>query len=129
MSRLTEDLMSLSIELQIPILVVVQSNRGGVRSEDDDDTPDLENIKDSDGIAANATKVIAIRRKINDGTLQLCIRKHRDGLTGQTLIYNCDFNTGNFQYIPSKDDGLNPERRKEKINKIKQEYKDKEDVF
>ena len=129
LTNISEDLMSLSIELQIPILVVVQSNRGGVRNEADDDTPDLENIKDSDGIAANATKVIAIRRKINDGTLQLCIRKHRDGLTGQTLIYNCDFNTGNFQYIPSKDDGLNPERRKEKINKIKQEYKDKEDVF
>jgi hypothetical protein len=89
----------------------------------------LENIKDSDGIAANATKVIAIRQKASEGTLQLCIRKHRDGITGQTLLYNCDFNTGKFQYIPSNNDGLNPEKRKEKINRIKKEFKDDEDVF
>ena len=129
LTNISEDLMSLSIELGIPILVVVQSNRGGVNKDDSDEAPDLENIKDSDGIAANATKVIAIRQKASEGTLQLCVRKHRDGKTGQTLIYNCDFNTGNFQYIPSKDDGLNPEMRKEKINKIKKEFKEDEDVF
>lgn len=129
LTNISEDLMSLSIELGIPILVVVQSNRSGVKTDDTDEAPDLENIKDSDGIAANATKVIAIRQKASEGTLQLCIRKHRDGKTGQTLIYNCDFNTGKFQYIPSKNDGLNPEMRKEKINKIKKEFKDNEDVF
>lgn len=129
LTNISEDLMSLSIELGIPILVVVQSNRSGVKTDDTDEAPDLENIKDSDGIAANATKVIAIRQKTSEGTLQLCIRKHRDGKTGQTLIYNCDFNTGKFQYIPSKNDGLNPEMRKEKINKIKKEFKDNEDVF
>lgn len=129
LTNISEDLMSLSIELGIPIIVVVQSNRGGVRTEDNDDAPDLENIKDSDGIAANATKVIAIRQKANEGTLQLCIRKHRDGKTGQTLLYNCDFNTGKFQYIPSNSDGLNPVKRKEKIDNIKKEFKDKENVF
>lgn len=129
LTNISEDLMSLSIELGIPILVVVQSNRSGVKTDDSDEAPDLENIKDSDGIAANATKVIAIRQKASEGTLQLCIRKHRDGITGQTLLYNCDFNTGHFQYIPSKTDGLNPEKRKEKINKIKKEFKDEEDVF
>lgn len=129
LTNISEDLMSLSIELGIPILVVVQSNRGGVKTEDDNEAPDLENIKDSDGIAANATKVVAIRQKASEGTLQLCVRKHRDGKTGQTLLYNCDFNTGRFQYIPSRDDGLNPERRKEKIDNIKKEFKDAEDVF
>lgn len=101
----------------------------GVRADDNEEAPDLENIKDSDGIAANATKVIAIRQKASEGTLQLCIRKHRDGATGQTLLYNCDFNTGHFTYIPSNDDGLNPNRRNEKINNIKKEFKDVEDVF
>ena len=129
LTNISEDLMSLSIELGIPILVVVQSNRGGVKADDENDAPDLENIKDSDGIAANATKVIAIRQKVSEGTLQLCVRKHRDGKQGQTLIYSCDFNTGKFQYIPSKDDGLEPVKRKERINNIKKEFKDKEDVF
>ena len=128
LTNISEDLMSLSIELKIPILVVVQSNRSGV-NKDTEETPDLENIKDSDGIAANATKVLAIKQKANDNIIQLAVRKHRDGRTGQTLLYQFDFDTGNFTYIPSNDDGLEPKKRKEKINKIKKEYKDDEDVF
>lgn len=129
LTNISEDLMSLSIELGIPIIVVVQSNRGGVNKDNEDEAPDLENIKDSDGIAANATKVIAIRQKTSEGAIQLCIRKHRDGRTGQTLLYKCDFNTGDFIYIPSSDDGLNSEKRNEKINKLKKEFQDEEDVF
>ena len=127
LTNISEDLMSLSIELKIPILVVVQSNRNGV-NKDTDDTPDLENIKDSDGIAANATKVLAIKQKVSDNIIQLSVRKHRDGRTGQTLLYQFDFDTGNFTYVPSNDDGLEPKERKEKINKMKKEYND-EDVF
>lgn len=128
LTNISEDLMSLSIELKIPILVVVQSNRSGV-NKDSEETPDLENIKDSDGIAANATKVIAIKQKTQDKIIQLAIKKHRDGRTGQTLLYQFDFDTGNFTYVPSNDDGLNAETRKEKIDKIKKEFKDDEDVF
>lgn len=128
LTNISEDLMSLSIELKIPILVVVQSNRQGV-NKDSEETPDLENIKDSDGIAANATKVLAIKQKVNDNILQLSVRKHRDGRTGQTLLYQFDFDTGNFTYVPSNNDGLEPKQRKEKINKIKKEFKDDEDVF
>lgn len=128
LTNISEDLMSLSIELKIPIIVVVQSNRSGV-NKDSDETPDLENIKDSDGIGANATKVIAIKQKANDNVLQLSIRKHRDGRTGQTLLYQFDFDTGNFHYIPSNDDGLEPKQRTEKMKKIKKEFNDASDVF
>lgn len=128
LTNISEDLMSLSIELKIPILVVVQSNRGGV-NKDTDETPDLENIKDSDGIAANATKVLSIKQKTNENIIQLSVKKHRDGRTGQTLLYQFDFDTGNFTYVPSKDDGLEPKQRKEKINKMKKEFKDESDVF
>ena len=86
LTNISEDLMTLSIELKIPILVVVQSNRSGV-NKDSEETPDLENIKDSDGIAANATKVLAIKQKVNENVIQLSVRKHRDGRTGQTLLY------------------------------------------
>ena len=128
LTNISEDLMTLSIELGIPILVVVQSNRSGVRNDESEDaTPDLENIKDSDGIAANATKVIAISQ--TGAGLNFGIKKHRDGKTGQKLIYNWNIDKGEFQYIPSKDDGLNPVKRKEKIDNIKKEFKDEEDVF
>ena len=128
LTNISEDLMSLSIELKIPILVVVQSNRNGV-NKDSEETPDLENIKDSDGIAANATKVLAIKQKANENAIQLSVRKHRDGRTGQTLLYQFDFDTGNFTYIPSDDDGLEPKKRMEKIKRIKKEFNDNEDVF
>jgi len=128
LTNISEDLMSLSIELKIPILVVVQSNRSGV-NKDSDETPDLENIKDSDGIAANATKVLAIKQKVNDNVLQLSVRKHRDGKTGQTLLYQFDFDTGNFTYVPSNDDGLAPKQREKKIDRMKKEYNDAADVF
>ena len=128
LTNISEDLMSLSIELKIPILVVVQSNRSGV-NKDTEETPDLENIKDSDGIAANATKVLAIKQKINENIIQLSVKKHRDGKTGQTLLYQFDFDTGNFTYIPSNSDGVDPGVRKEKMSRIKKEFKDDEDVF
>lgn len=128
LTNISEDLMSLSIELQIPIIVVVQSNRGGV-NKDTDDTPDLENIRDSDGIGANATKVLAIKQKANENILQLSVKKHRDGKTGQTLLYQFDFDTGNFSYVPSNDDGLEPKQRKEKMKQIRKEFNDVSDVF
>lgn len=128
LTNISEDLMNLSIELKIPILVVVQSNRSGIRTDEDENaTPDLENIKDSDGIAANATKVLAISQ--NGAGLNFGIKKHRDGITGQKLIYNWNIDKGEFQYIPSNDDGLNKQDRDKKINKIKKEFKDNEDVF
>ena len=129
LTNISEDLMSLSIELGIPILVVVQSNRSGINKDDEGGIPDLENIKDSDGIAANATKVIAIKQKTSDRILQLAVRKHRDGITGQTLLYNFDFDKGIFTYIPSNDDGLSKENRNKKMNIIKASYNDVSDVF
>ena len=129
LTNISEDLMSLSIELGIPILVVVQSNRSGVNKDNEDATPDLENIKDSDGIAANATKVIAIRQKTSDNVIQLGVKKHRDGISGQTLLYQFDFNTGNFNYVPSQNDGVESHKRNEIIKQVKKEYKDSEDVF
>mgnify|MGYP002528563679 CR=1 FL=1 len=64
LTNISEDLMSLSNELQIPIIVVVQANREGVTEEDD--TPELHNIKDSDGIGANASKVLSIKQSKED---------------------------------------------------------------
>ena len=127
LTNVSEDLMSLSMELHIPILVVVQANRSGVVGKDSEDMPELESIRDSDGIAHNASKVISIKQK--DSVLEMCVKKQRFGKVGGKLKYSWDIDTGNFEWIPSYDDAV-PERvRDNKIVDIKNKFKDKSDIF
>jgi replicative DNA helicase len=102
LTNISEDLMSLSNELGIPILTVVQSNREGVKADGEDGVPELENIRDSDGIAYNATKVISLKQ--NSGCLQVAIKKHRDGEMGGILNYTWNIDTGEFRFLPSAGD-------------------------
>jgi len=127
LTNISEDLMALSIELGIPILVVVQSNRGGVKDANSEGTPELENIRDSDGIAQNATKVIALRQ--TGAGLEFGIKKHRDGINGGKLIYYWDIDKGQFNYIPSSEDAVKPEKRQKKADEIKNSFNDGVDVF
>lgn len=99
LTNISEDLMQLSEELMIPVLVVVQSNRGGVK-DDPNATPELEDIRDSDGISHNATKVISLKQK--DESLIMAIKKNRDGVMGGKLIYQWDADVGEFSYIPEE---------------------------
>ena len=103
LTNISEDLIQLSVELKVPIIVVVQSNREGVKDEPDA-TPELENIRDSDGISHNATKVIALKQK--DGALILEVKKNRDGVVGTKLTYQWDIDNGEFVYTSSTNDGV-----------------------
>lgn len=127
LTNISEDLMSLSIEMKIPVLVVVQANRSGVVG-DDDDTPELDSIRDSDGISHNATKVIALQQKKNN-VLVLEVKKHRNGMRGGKLRYTCDINTGTFTFIPSVDDAEPKDRTRKKTDEQKDKYKIATDVF
>lgn len=126
LTNISEDLSALSLELGVPIIVVVQSNRGGVK-EEESGTPELENIRDSDGIAQNATKVVALRQ--TGAGLEFGIKKHRDGMSGGKLIYFWDIDHGVFRYIPSDQDAAKPEQRQTAVENNKKVYKDKKDVF
>lgn len=122
LTNISEDLMQLSCELRIPILVVVQSNRGGV----DKDTPDLEDIRDSDGISHNATKVISLRQK-GDGLI-MHIKKNRDGRVGDKICYLWDIDTGTFNYVESLDEKENDDVPDMPIHKKKNDDKQKKKV-
>lgn len=99
LTNISEDLMSLSIEMGIPIVVVAQANRGAVPSnEEDDGAPELETIRDSDGIAFNASKVISMRQ-LKNHVLRLEVKKQRFGMVGAKLDYTWDINTGEFTYL------------------------------
>ena len=127
LTNISEDLMSLSMELHVPVLVVVQANRTGVVDKDSEGTPELESIRDSDGISHNASKVVSIRQK--DNVLEMGIKKQRFGAVGGKLLYAWDIDKGVFTQIPSYDDAERPERTESKVVDIKKLYKDKEDLF
>jgi len=121
LTNISEDLMSLSVELGIPVFVVVQANRTGVADADSNNgAPELESIRDSDGISHNASKVFSLRLK--DNCLELAVKKHRDGAVGAVLKYLCNINTGEFTYTQRDDEvpeAEHQERRKRKADKGK----------
>ena len=127
LTNISEDLKLLSLELGVPILVVVQANRGGVIDKDSEGTPELENIKDSDGIGHNATKVISLRQK--EEVLEVGIKKLRDAKVGGKLKYNWNIDKGEFQYIPSYDSAEDKEVSRSKVTEIKKRFDDKSNVF
>ena len=122
LTNISEDLMELSCELKIPILVVVQTNRGSTEK----DTPDLEDIRDSDGIAHNATKVISLNQK--EEALVMKIKKNRDGKIGDKLTYLWDIDLGEFTWMPGDCDSATIERKEQKREEVKKEYKEKKKV-
>lgn len=134
LTNISEDLMTLSTELGIPIIVVVQANRGGVVDKTSLDTPELENIRDSDGIAMNASKVYSIRQiKDANGAVNLLIdnKKMRGLAMGQSYSYIWDIDTGSFVYI-NKDDidvgnDESPKREKHEAKGGRRKRKTEED--
>lgn len=127
LTNISEDLISLSLEMKVPIIVAAQSNRMGVKKEEDEGTPDLETIRDSDGIAQNASKVISLRQ--TGAGLEFGIKKHRDGITGDKLIYYWDIDKGIFNYIPSGTDNVRKDHRDRKIDELKKSFGEGTDVF
>ena len=129
LTNISEDLMELSMELGIPVLVVVQANRGGVVEKGTDDTPELESIRDSDGIAHNASKILSLHQKEN-GVLNMTVKKQRMGAVGGKLTYNWDINTGEFTYIPTYDDATDTRTTERNVTEVKKKFNnDSTDLF
>lgn len=106
LTNISEDLMSLSCELKIPIIAVVQANRNGI--EENGDVPALESIRDSDGISHNATKVLSIRNCNKKLTMELT--KSRNSRVGVKLVYDWQIDTGTFTFSAGDDDNQVSER-------------------
>jgi replicative DNA helicase len=104
LTNISEDLMDLSIEMKIPVIVVCQSNREGVK----DNEPELENIRDSDGIAYNASLVFSVFQC--DPGIQITIKKNRNGENNKKFKYAWDINNGVFEFRNDSDDeNFNPD--------------------
>lgn len=128
LTNISEDLMALSNEIGVPIVVVAQANRGGVKDEETDGTPEIETVRDSDGIAQNASKVLSIRQK-KDNVLEIGVKKQRFGPVGGRLLYSWDINSGEFSYIPANGDAQPRHKTDQAVARERKQYQDKEDVF
>jgi replicative DNA helicase len=130
LTDVSEDLMSLSIEMKVPVLVVVQANRSGVAEDDTSGAPELESIRDSDGISHNASKVLSLRQT-TDKVLKMEIKKQRFGPVGGKLNYQWEINTGVFSYLPDYTDSQPREKTEKRVQEMKKRIssKDKKDVF
>ena len=93
LAHISEDLVSLSIELGIPIIIVTHANR----QTSNEEGPTLSNIKDSDSIANKATKIFSVRN--DNGTLILDLKKNRHGKGHKEFKYNWNIDMGEFIYI------------------------------
>lgn len=100
LTRISKELFDMSSELGVPIIAVVQANRSGVTENNGE--LELENIRDADGIAYSATKIISVRNKFEIGNIVLTIKKHRDGKTGDKFTYRWSPQTGEYFFIPSE---------------------------
>ena len=131
LTEIAEDLMLLSKEKKIPVIAVMQANRTAARDangEVNDDTPELDTIRNSDGISHNASRAIAVRYKDQVLTLKITKDRYSDSV-GAKLIYNCDLNTGKFTYLPNPKAKL-PENENEKIaEESREQFKDSDEVF
>lgn len=98
LKEIAEDLMTLSIELRIPILITVQANRVDYKRKDGG--LDLRNIRDSDGIAFNATRAIGLYQdKDNKQGFCLELTKNRYGNTSTPIKYVFDFDKGKLELL------------------------------
>lgn len=128
LTNISEDLMTLSVELGIPVFVVMQANRTGVIDKDTNGTPELESMRDSDGPSHNASMVFSLRQK--DNNVEIGIKKQRFGVVGGKVIYSWDIDTGEFVWVPSEEDATDKEVRDNKIIDARDRFKgDKSDVF
>ncbi|WDI42107.1 DnaB-like helicase C-terminal domain-containing protein [Bremerella sp. P1] len=75
--QIARDLKDLAKELDIPVLVLCQLNRGA-----DDEVPKLKNLADSADVEREADVVLFLHPDRKSGRTKLIIAKHRHGETG-----------------------------------------------
>lgn len=91
-TRLSKEIKSLQVMKKIPIVTVVQLNRGA--NSKDVTTLGTEHIAGSNRIAEDATLILSVRRV--DKNLEIKVVKSRSSGSGTVLLYNWDFDK--FEY-------------------------------
>src|SRR5699024_5506887 len=104
-SNISEDLFLTSEKYGIPVLAPAQANRDATK-DDEEKTPSVEHISESDAVAQNATRVLAIKQI--DLTMKWTIRKNRYGEVNKEILLAWDIDRGvvkTFLSVGTDDDG------------------------
>lgn len=97
-SNVAEDLFALSEKLGIPVIANTQASRDSVKDKKNkDQTPELDQIAESDGIPQNSSRVLSM--KMIDGILKLAIKKNRYGINNKEILFRWDIDTGYIKPI------------------------------
>lgn len=118
----SQRLFQLSCQLEIPIIVSVQANR----MQDNNGLLTLNNVRDSDAIAHNASRVLGLTAEYEEGkttSIIMSVLKNRYGVMGLPIKYGVDFGVGDFEYA-----GIYKEKTKQKENKKKYDF-EKTDII
>ena len=102
-TNISEDLFLMSKEIKKPVILLAQANREAVKNKKKGESPELHDLAESDGIAQNATRVLAL--SVIDGTLKISIKKNRYGINNKEVLMIWDINTGYLKPLVSE----NPE--------------------
>lgn len=104
LGHIAKDLITMSVEMSIPVVAAIQANRNGT-----DDTKELgtEHITGADKIGASCTRLIAMRNV--GGAMQITLPKNRYGVhssqnNGVKVLYAWEADIGKFTYIPNLED-------------------------
>ena len=121
LGHIAQDLLSLSRELSIPVVVVIQTNRKAVENEKE--YIGTENITGSDKIGASCTRLISIVNK--NPILEMTITKNRYGKSGKETkcIYNWNPDINTYTYIQNIEDINNDEETKQETEENKENFK------
>lgn len=125
LKNISADLMTLSRELGIPILIVVQANREASKGNE---MPELSHIRDSDGISYNCSKAISLRSEVTEEgstIMEMKITKNRDGATGDELQYAWSPDRAQFTYMANNE---NIEENERKIDLLERKFADEDKI-
>jgi replicative DNA helicase len=93
----------MSKRLGKPVICLAQANRESVKNKKKGQSPELHDLAESDGIAQNSTRVIAL--SVLDGILKLSIKKNRYGINNKDVLVMWDINSGYIKPILENSEG------------------------
>ena len=98
--NIVEMLRQINLSTKTPILLVVQANRqAALKSEKSkEETPEIENIQESDNPAQKATKVLTLR-KLDAHTIKLSLKKNRSGEKDIDVYFKINIDIGIWEAL------------------------------
>lgn len=117
MGHISQDLLTMSIDLKIPVIGVIQSNRKGTDKEE----LGTDNITGADKIGASCTRLIYLNSC--GPALKAGVAKNRYGRDKVSVLYQWDIDHSVFFPIPSEDDLRKEPSKERKIEKEKENFK------